>query len=113
MSQTNREVGRELVSRLIALAEYALDAPLDSVTDPRRRNGNISKARWAVAEALIEIAGWGQPRVGELFNQADHTSVNKGRRRARELLRTDPHFFAVVEELKEMIAPCRSTSTTE
>jgi chromosomal replication initiation ATPase DnaA len=96
---------RELGSRLVAFAERWFDVPQGSIQNPKKRNGNVTKARWAIACALTEIAGWSQPAVAKLFGQADHTSVNNGLKRCQVLLKTDQVFFDGVQLLKREIAP--------
>lgn len=93
------------MSRLISHAESWFDIPEGAITNPKRRRGNISKARKAIAFALITDAGWSRPQVANLFNQADHTSVLAGFREAEKLMRTDPVFFEGVKRLRTEIAP--------
>lgn len=93
---------RELGSRLVSVAETYFDIPAGAVQNPRRRNGRISRARWAVAHVLAETAGWSEPRIGTLFN-CDPSSINNGKRRARELIRSDVLFFEGVERLQREV----------
>lgn len=96
---------RALVARLISFAESWFDIPEGSIGNSKRRNGNITRARWAIAWALTEIAGWSQPAIARELGQADHTSINYGLKQAQKLLRTDAVFFDAVERLKREIAP--------
>lgn len=91
-------------ARLIERAEDYYDLPPGSICDNRRRNGNISKARWAVAHVLLTECGYSQPRVGKLFGQ-DHKAITYGKRQAETLVRECPLFFEAVRLLKEEIAP--------
>lgn len=93
-----------LGARLISRIENYYDLPLGAICDPRRRNGNISKARWAVSHVLVSEAGWTQPRVARSFNQT-HKAIAYGMRQARLLMRSDPLFFEAVRILQEEISP--------
>ncbi|WP_037500563.1 hypothetical protein [Sphingomonas jaspsi] len=95
-------VRRELGSRLITFAERWFDIPQGSIQNPKRRNGNISRARWAVAHVLNTEAGWSQPKIAKLYG-CDPSSIHTGWRRARELLRNDAIFFDAVERLQKEI----------
>lgn len=95
---------RELGSRLIAYAERWFDIPEGSIQNPKRRNGNISKARWAVSHVLSEDAGFSEPKIATLFD-CNASSINTGKKRALELLRSDPVFFEGVKRLRAEIAP--------
>lgn len=95
---------RPLGLRLISFAEDYFDIPVGSVQNPKRRNGRISRARWAIAHVLAETAGWSEPKIGSLFD-CDPSSVNNGKRRARELVRTDAIFFEAVSGLEREISP--------
>jgi hypothetical protein len=97
-------VRRELGSRLITYAERWFDIPEGSIQNPRRRNGNISRARWAVAHVLNAEAGWSQPKIAKLY-ACDPSSIHTGWLRAKELLRSDAVFFDAVERLQREIAP--------
>lgn len=66
----------------------------------KRRRGQISHARYALAHVLIEDAGWSTLQVGRLINK-DHSAVVLGRRKAGMLLRHDPVFFGALEHLRE------------
>lgn len=97
-------VGREqLGSRLIAFAEKWFDIPSGSVQNPRRRNGDISKARWAIAHVLNTEAGWSQPKIAKLYG-CDASSIHNAWCRARVLLRTDAVFFDAVDRLQKEIS---------
>lgn len=98
------DVRRELGSRLIAFAERWFDIPEGSIQNPQRRNGNISRARWAVAHVLNVDAGWSQPRVAKLFG-CDNSSIHNAWKKAEQLLRNDAVFFDAVERLKREISP--------
>lgn len=93
-----------LGARLISRIEEYYDIPCGSVCDERRRNGNISKARWAVSHVLVIDAGWVQPRVAKLMGK-DHKAVAYGLKQAKLLLRQDPLFFEAVRILQEEISP--------
>lgn len=93
---------RALVARLVTFAERWFDIPEGSVTNPRRRNGNISKARFALAHVLADTAGLSEPSIAKEFG-CDASSVNHAKGRARELLRTDAVFFDAVERLQKQI----------
>jgi hypothetical protein len=97
---------RALGARLVSFAENWFDIPEGTVTNPKRRNGNITRARWALAIALADVAGWSINSIAtDLLGQADHTSLAKGLPSARKLLREDAAFFDAVERLKREIAP--------
>jgi chromosomal replication initiation ATPase DnaA len=89
----------------VSYAERWFDIPEGSMTNPKRRHGNITKARRAVAYALKHDAGWSFPQIARLYNQTDHKSVLMGLREADKLLRTDPIFFDGVRRLRAEIAP--------
>lgn len=95
---------RALGARLIAFAERWFDIPEGSISNPKRRNGNISKARWAVAHVLNDRAGWSQPAIAKLYG-CDNSSIHNAWKKAEGLLRTDPVFFEAVQLLKQEIAP--------
>lgn len=95
---------RELGSRLVTFAERWFDIPEGSIQNPKRRNGDISRARWAVAYTLNDIAGFSQPEIARLYG-CDASSIHHAWRRAAELLRVDAAFFDAVERLKREIAP--------
>lgn len=97
-------VRRELSSRLITFAETWFDIPEGSIQNPCRRNGNISRARRAVAHVLGTEAGWSQPRIAKLFN-CDPSSIHTSWKAAAILLRTDSIFFEAVDRLKKEIVP--------
>lgn len=96
-------------ARLIDRAEDYYDLPPGSICDCRRRNGNISKARWAVAYVLLTECGYSGPRVAKLFGQ-DHKAISYGKRQASVLIRECPLFFEAVRLLKEEVAPHVSDS---
>ena len=95
---------RELGSRLVCVAEEYFDIPAGSVQNNKRRNGRISQARWAISHVLVEAAGWSEPKIASLFG-CDPSSINTGKRRARELLRTDAVFYDGVCRLQREISP--------
>jgi hypothetical protein len=102
--QTVATARRELGSRLVDAAEDYFDIPVGSVQNPKRRNGRISQARWAVSHVLTVDAGWSQPKIGRLLG-CDPSSVHNGLRRAQALLRTDAMFFEGVTRLQREITP--------
>lgn len=93
-----------LGARLISRAEDFYDLPPGVLKHEKRRNGDISKARWAVWHVLTTAAGYTDPRAGDLMGK-DHKAVAYGKKRALELLRQDELFFECVSLLKEEIAP--------
>jgi hypothetical protein len=93
---------RELCSRLVSFAERWFDIPVGSVCNPKRRHGNISKARFALAHVLADTAGLSEPNIAREFG-CNASSINDAKRRARELLRTDAVFFDAVERLQKQI----------
>jgi chromosomal replication initiation ATPase DnaA len=97
--------GGALGPRLIAYAERWFDIPQGAITNPKRRNGNITKARWAVARVLSQDCGWSYPRIAKLFNLQGHAAVLRGDRNAEALLRSDEIFFEGVKLLRAEIAP--------
>lgn len=96
-----------LGARLIYIAEEFYDLPEGVLKDKTRRNGNVSKARWAVAHVLIEVAGWSLPKIGRLL-QKDHTSIHHGYGKSKQLIRIDPLFFEAVRVLTEEVTPDES-----
>jgi hypothetical protein len=90
--------------RLIPVAEEYFDIPAGSVQNPKRRNGRISQARWAISHVLAQEAGWSEPKIGQLFG-CNPSSINTGKRRASELLRSDAVFFDGVRRLQREISP--------
>lgn len=103
-SAVTAEARRELGSRLVTFAERWFDIPRGSIQDPKRRNGDISKARWALSHVLSQNAGWSEPKIAKLFF-CNPSSINTGKRRAQGLLRADVVFFDAVERLQREIAP--------
>ncbi len=93
-----------LVARLIARAEDYYDLPPGSVLSSSRRNGNISKARWAIAHVLLTEAGWSLPKIGMHLSK-DHKAIHYGKEQAKTLVRECPLFFEAVRLLKEEISP--------
>lgn len=93
-----------LGARLIARAEEFYDLPRGILCHEKRRNGNISKARWAVMHVLKVEAGWSLPRIGNLLRK-DHKAVSYGLKQANILLRGDELFDAMVRQLNEEMAP--------
>lgn len=93
---------RELCSRLVAFAEPWFDIPEGSVLNRRRRNGNISRARFAIAYVLQRDAGLSQPKIATLFG-CDASSIHNAWQRAEELLRSDPAFFDAIQRLRKEI----------
>lgn len=104
VTPTTVQARRELGSRLVSVAEDFFDIPAGSVQNPKRRNGRISKARWAVSHVLTQEAGWSEPKIATLFS-CDPSSINNGKRRASELLRVDEVFFEACRLLQREIAP--------
>lgn len=99
------ESGRAPIgARLVTLIEEFYDIPVGSVKNRNRRNGNVSKARWALSLVLIEEVGWSGSRVGKFINN-DHKAISYGIKQAHNLLRTCPIFFEAVRLLKEEVAP--------
>lgn len=68
----------------------------------KRRRGELSPARWAIAFVLLTHAGWTLTRVGTLLGK-DHSSVHYGREKAAELIRIDPLFFAACQRLEREV----------
>jgi chromosomal replication initiation ATPase DnaA len=91
--------------RLISFAERWFDIPSGSISNPKRKGGNISRARFAVAHVLNSECGYSYPRIADLFNLQDHGGVLRGARKAEQLLRSDEIFFNGVKLLKAEIAP--------
>jgi hypothetical protein len=93
-----------LGARLINRAEDFYDLPPGVLKHEKRRNGDISKARWAVWHVLTTMAGYTDPRAGDLMGK-DHKAVAYGKKQAAVLLRHDELFFECVRLLKEEVAP--------
>lgn len=103
-AQAAAKARRELGSRLVCVAEEYFDIPCGSVQNPKRRNGRISQARWAISHVLATEAGWSEPKIASLFG-CDPSSINTGKRRALEMLRSDALFFDGVSRLQREISP--------
>lgn len=103
-AQTAANARRELGSRLVSVAEDYFDIPTGSVQDRKRRNGRVSQARWAISHVLATMCGWSEPKIADLLG-CDPSSINTGKRRALELLRTDAVFFDGVTRLQEKVSP--------
>lgn len=97
--------GGGLGPRLVTFAERWFDIPTGSVSNPKRRSGNISRARFALALVLNQDCGWSYPRIAGLFNLEGHAAALRGARKAKALLRSDEIFFEGVKLLKAEIAP--------
>lgn len=102
--QTATNARRELGSRLVCVAEEYFDIAAGSIQNPKRRNGRVSQARWAISHVLTQDAGWSEPKIAILFS-CNPSSINTGKRRARELLRSDAVFFDGVRRLQREISP--------
>lgn len=93
-----------LGARLINRAEDFYDLPPGVLKHEKRRNGKISKARWAVWHVLTSMAGYTDPRAGDLMGK-DHKAVSYGKKQAAILLQSDELFFECVRHLREEVAP--------
>jgi len=104
-SAQSTNVRREPIgSRLISIAENYYDLSPGTLRNKKRRNGRVSRARWAVATVLTDAVGWSQPRIGGLLN-ADASAIHYAYRRSQQLLRSDPLFFDIVRKLTEEVSP--------
>jgi chromosomal replication initiation ATPase DnaA len=105
LPSTTAAGGGGLGPRLISFAERWFDIPAGAIQNPKRRSGNITKARQALAHVLNTECGWSYPRIAKLFHLGGHASVFRGARQAEKLLRSDEIFFEGVKLLKAEIAP--------
>lgn len=96
-------------ARLVNLIEEFYDIPTGSVKNAERRNGNISKARWALSHVLVKDVGWTESRVAKFLGQ-DHKAVAYGRKQTSNLMRSCPIFFEALRLLREAVAPNGDTS---
>lgn len=80
------------------MAATFYDVDPAAMTNPNRRNGRISKARWAVAHALVNYAHWNNGAAAVELKQ-DHSAITYALRRASELRQTDELFWDLTKRL--------------
>lgn len=93
--------GGFLPDRLVSAAAEYFDVDPPTLFS-RRKHGQITAARRAIAHVLMDSVGWSSPRVARFFNQK-HPSILAGKLASHALMRSDPVFFEAVERLREEI----------